>query len=161
MFGITAFADAPFASFAGVQFSDVSETATATDAVVVAASIFNAPVVETATATDAISSAQTFETTISETGTSTDLISSTQTFPGTISETSTATDAVGSVQVFVTFVSETATATDVFVGGFLWNLIDDTQSANWTGISTAGATGGWVTITVDPATTWQPIGTVN
>lgn len=188
MFGITAFADAPFASFAGVQFSGVSETATATDAVVVAASIFNAPVVETGTATDAISSAQTFATTISETGTSTDSISSSQGFLSTVAETGTATDAVSSKQTFVTFVSETATATDAIVGSFLWNLIDDTQTANWTLVSTnavaAGMDGpfggaafsatpfaglsweyvpnvGWVQVTVAPATTWQTIGTVN
>ena len=208
MFGITAFADAPFASFAGVYDSSVSETGTATDAVsskqtfstliaetgtatdsvVVAASIFNAPVVETATATDSISSAQTFVSAVSETGTSTDSISSSQGFLSTVAETSTATDAVSSKQTFVTFVSETATATDAIVGSFLWNLIDDTQTANWTLVSTnavaAGMDGpfggaafsatpfaglsweyvpnvGWVQVTVAPATTWQTIGTVN
>ena len=208
MFGISAFADAPFASFAGVQFSSVSETATATDAVssqqifvsavseagtatdsvAVAASIFNAPVVESGTATDAISSAQTFVSAVSETGTSTDSISSKQVFASTVTETGTATDAVSSNQGFAVAVTEAATATDVIVGGFLWNLIDDTQTPNWTLVSTNavaigmdGPFGGaafsaapfaglaweyipgseWVEVSVGPATTWQIIGTVN
>jgi hypothetical protein len=208
VFGISAFADAPFASFAGVQFSSVSETATATDAVsslqtflstiaetgtatdsiAVAASTFNAPVVETATATDAISSAQTFVSAVSETGTSTDSISSKQVFASAVAEAGTATDAVSSNQGFSAAVAEAVTATDVIVGGFLWNLIDNAQTANWTLVSTnavvIGMDGpfggaafsatpfaglsweyvpnvGWVEVTVAPATTWQTIGTVN
>jgi len=208
VFGISAFADAPFASFAGVQFSSASETATATDAVsskqtfstliaetgaatdsvAVAASIFNAPVVETGTATDAVSSTQTFVSAVTESGTATDTISSSQTFVTTVSEAGTATDAVSSNQGFSVAVTETATATDVIVGGFLWNPIDNTQTPNWTLVSTNavvigmdGPFGGaafsatpfaglaweyipgsaWVDVSVNPATTWQTIGTVN
>lgn len=208
MFGISAFAAAPFASFAGVQYAAVSETATATDAissrqifvsavseagtatdvVTVAASIFNASVVETGTATDAVSSKQTFLSLVAETGTSTDSVSSKQVFVSTVAEAGTATDAVSSNQVFVAAVTEAATATDTFVGGFLWNLIDDTQTPNWTLVSTNavvigmdGMFGGaafsatpfaglawqyipgseWVEVSVDPATDWQIIGTVN
>ena len=208
MFGITAFADAPFASFAGVQYSNVSETATATDSIsskqtfvsaasetgtatdliLVAASIFNAPVTETATATDSISSNQTFVSAVSESGTATDSVSSNQTFVSMVAEAGTATDVVSSNQGFAAAVTETATATDVIVGGFLWNLIDTTQASNWALVSSdAIATGmdgvfggaafsatpfaglaweyvpnvGWVDVTVAPATTWQTIGTVN
>jgi len=208
VFGISAFAAAPFASFAGVQFSSVLETATATDAVsgkqtfstliaetgtatdsiAVAASIFNAPVVETGTAADAVSSTQAFLSLIAETGASTDSISSKQVFASVIAEVGTATDAVSSNQGFVAAVTEAVTATDAFVGGFLWNLIDDTQTPNWTLVSTNavvigmdGPFGGaafsatpfaglawqyipgseWVEVSVDPATDWQIIGTVN
>jgi len=187
VFGISAFADAPFASFAGVQFSSASETATATDAVS-SKQTFSTLIAETGTATDAVSSTQTFVSAVSETGTSTDSISSSQTFVTTVSEAGTATDAVSSNQGFSVAVTETATATDVIVGGFLWNPIDNTQTPNWTLVSTNavvigmdGPFGGaafsatpfaglaweyipgsaWVDVSVNPATTWQTIGTVN
>jgi hypothetical protein len=52
--------------------SFIVETGTVTEVVLVAPSIFNAPVLETGTATDAVSSNQTFVSFIAETGTATD-----------------------------------------------------------------------------------------
>jgi len=208
VFGISTFADAPFASLAGVFDSSVTETATATDAVsslavfvgvvtetgtatdvvTVAASIFNAPVLETATATDAVNSFQDFISAVTETGTATDAVISLQTFLTSIAESGTATDAVSSLQTFSSLIAETATATDSITGSFLWNLIDDTQTPNWTSISTGeisigmdstfggGAFAsspisglswtyipdvGWTLINSSTTTTWQVIGTVN
>jgi len=208
VFGISSFAAAPFASLAGIFGSSVTETATATDAVsskqtfasaiaeagtatdvvTVAASIFNAPVTETATATDAVNSFQGFISTVTEIGTATDAVSSLQTFFTSIAESGTATDVVSSLQTFSSLIAETATATDSITGSFLWNLIDDTQTANWASISTGeisigmdstfGGSAfasspisglswtyipdvGWTLVNSSTTTTWQVIGTVN
>ncbi len=155
MFGISALADAPFASFAGVYDSSVTETGTATDAAV-GYITFPASISETGTATDSIEAAQSFASSVSETGTATDAavgyiafpasISETGTatdstvgyviFPASISETGTATDIIGAAQLFGSAILETSTATDVVIGNFLWNPIDDTQNANWTLVPT-------------------------
>jgi hypothetical protein len=208
VFGISAFADTPFASLAGSSFnSSVSETATATDAVS-SKQTFASAVTETGTASDAVSSLARFISAVTETGTATDAVSGFQgfisavtetgtatdstvgfiTFPTSIAESGTATDAVSSLQTFSSLIAEAATATDSITGSFLWNLIDDTQTPNWTSISTGeisigmdstfGGSAfasspvsglswtyipdvGWTLINSSTTTTWQVIGTVN
>lgn len=165
MFGISTFANVPFASLAGpVYNSAVSETGAATDAVS-SKQTFASAVTETGTATDTVSSTQTFVSFIVETGTATDAVSSTQTFVSfitelatatdstvgfilfspSIEETGTATDVVGSTQTFNSLIAELATATDSILARLPWELIDDSQTANWVVINASNATS-WGTI---------------
>jgi hypothetical protein len=54
--------------------------------------------------------------------------------------------------------SETGAITDVVVGGYLWNPIDDTQSANWQNVITAQSPG-WVQINDAQGPNWVEIQT--
>ena len=165
MFGISTFANSPFASLAGAVYnSAVSETGTATDAIS-SKQTFISAVTETGTATDVVSSSQTFVSFIVETGTATDaafgrvvyLSAVTETgtatdstvgfilFSTSIAETGTATDVIGSTQTFNSLIAELATATDSVSMRLLWELIDDSQTANWVVINASNATS-WGTI---------------
>ena len=53
-----------------------------------------------------------------------------------ITETATGTDTVASIATFFNSLQETATGTDAMNGRPLWEVIDDTQTANWTIIPT-------------------------
>jgi len=125
--------------------SFIAETGTVTEVALVAPSIFNAPVLETGTATDAVSSNQTFVSFIVETGTATDSAVCFVVFSTSITETGTATDVVGSTQTFISSIAELATATDSVSMRLLWELIDDSQTANWVAINASNATS-WGTI---------------
>jgi hypothetical protein len=165
VFGISTFANSPFASLAGAVYnSAVSETGTATDAIS-SKQTFISAVTETGTATDVVSSSQTFVSFIVETGTATDaafgrvvyLSAVTETgtatdstvgfilFSTSIAETGTATDVIGSTQTFNSLIAELATATDSVSMRLLWELIDDSQTANWVVINASNATS-WGTI---------------
>jgi len=97
-----------------------------------------------------------------------------------IEEFGTALDETVSVPIYLCAIQEAVTASDSFFARFLWELIQDSQSANWGNIdnsesttwATIGAaqTAGWSTIdTSEPAgwatiddsnpNTWTKIGT--
>jgi hypothetical protein len=72
------------------------------------------------------------------------------------------TDAVSAVDhflataVFFATIQGSATAADQIVARFLWELIDDAQTANWSGISTAQAAG-WATINDAQSGAWSTV----
>lgn len=45
--------------------------------------------------------------------------------------------------------------TDSFIGAYLWNPIDDNQTANWQNVSNSQGSG-WVQVPTDDAPNWQP-----
>jgi hypothetical protein len=64
------------------------------------------------------------------------------------------TDAPGSV--FNASMTESVTLLDSLIGGFLWNLIDDSQDANWQNVP-AVQVAGWVQVDDSQTTTWQAV----
>jgi hypothetical protein len=66
-------------------------------------------------------------------------------YDSTISESATATDAVGTNAIFVSSVSETPSITDTVLGRYLWDSIDDSQTANWQNVNNT-QTPGWTVI---------------
>jgi hypothetical protein len=80
-------------------------------------------------------------------------------------------DEVVAVQVFLCAIQETVTASDSFYARFLWELINDSQSANWGNIDTAESTtwatinaaqtAGWATIDTAESTDWELINDSN
>jgi hypothetical protein len=71
-------------------------------------------------------------------------------------EFTTVTDITSTTAVFQASLSESATATDVFFGGYLWNPIDDTQTANWQNINNT-QTVTWTVISNTQSPGWQDI----
>jgi hypothetical protein len=99
-----------------------------------------------------------------------------------VSESATALDTPSASQVFLVSISESVITADSVIGRFLWEIIDDAETANWQVINAADSntwgtinnaqTSGWTTInTSDTAnwsiindnesTTWATIKTVN
>jgi hypothetical protein len=68
-------------------------------------------------------------------------------------------DVAGGV-TFDVEVAESATASDVMAGGYLWNPVDDNQSANWQNLND-DQTPGWSDVDDSQTTTWANIPTVN
>jgi hypothetical protein len=155
----------------------LAETATGTDSPVANLSVTGA-VSETATATDTTQSVVIFVGAVSETATATDLISALTDFLGQIAETATATDitlvapsvfgpqvqeAVAALDAnqptnstFNVQLVESATLLDSVIGAYLWNVIDDSQTPDWTLISDAitystGTTGSWYATVAAPS----------
>jgi hypothetical protein len=82
---------------------------------------------------------------VSETGAATDSVVGFVTYAVSVAETGAASDAVAARATFVSSIGETATATDTVLGGFLWNLIDDTQTPNWV-LITSTQTPSWTAV---------------
>jgi hypothetical protein len=55
-------------------------------------------------------------------------------------------------------VSESGVGADTILGAFLWNIINDSQTANWQNINDA-QTPGWQTINDAQSTNWNVIKT--
>jgi hypothetical protein len=55
-------------------------------------------------------------------------------------------------------IRENVSARDIVSASFLWNLIDDSQTANWQPINNTQG-GGWVTINAASNAGWQVINT--
>ena len=139
---------------ASVTFSvSLSETASALDAVT-STLVFAADISEAASGADAVSSSPSFISSIDEAGSGADSVATTQTFSTEIAESGAAEDTPSSIGVFNIFVDETVSATDTpsaaaafiasvletaaaadaFTRRFLWELIDDDQTAGWTDV---------------------------
>jgi hypothetical protein len=56
-------------------------------------------------------------------------------------------------------VSESITIADYWFAQFLWNLIDDAQTANWALIND-DVSGGWAIINTTENASWQVINTI-
>lgn len=59
---------------------------------------------------------------------------------------------------FISTVDESATASDILLARYLWELIDDTQTANWNTLPTAQSPV-WTTIDNTDTASWQVIQT--
>ena len=73
-------------------------------------------------------------------------------------ETATALDTASSIAAFAASVNEAAAGSDSFLGAYLWNVINDSQTANWQNINDA-QTPGWQTLTDAQTTNWSVIKT--
>jgi hypothetical protein len=75
-----------------------------------------------------------------------------------VEESGSATDSVFATQVFLCAIQETITASDSFFARFLWELINDSQTAGWANIDTAESTT-WATINAAQTAGWTTIDT--
>jgi hypothetical protein len=57
-------------------------------------------------------------------------------FATTVTETAVSADTLAAAAAFVASISELATGTDSVTARPFWDIIDDTQNANWQNIST-------------------------
>lgn len=136
----------------------IAETATATDTTQ-SVVIFVGAVSETATASDLISSLGTFLSRIAETGTVTDVtLVAPSVFKPQVQEAITAIDSPASNGVLNAAFVDSATALDSVIGAYLWNVIDDSQTANWQNINNAQSSG-WTVIDISQNPGWTPIDT--
>jgi hypothetical protein len=136
----------------------IAETATATDTTR-SVVIFVGRVSETATASDLISSLGTFLSQIAETGTVTDVtLVAPSVFKPQVQEAITAIDSPASNGVLNAAFVDSATALDSVIGAYLWNVIDDSQTANWQNINNAQSSG-WTVIDISQNPGWTPIDT--
>jgi hypothetical protein len=77
-------------------------------------------------------------------------------------ETSVSEGAVASVEavvaasIFYAYLVANATIADQLTSRYLWELIDDNQTANWQNISN-GQTPAWATINTDETANWQQV----
>lgn len=112
---------------------DLTETATATDALTVIAS-YALAVSESATATDAASAVATWPRSVSESATASDIVSAVQTLGAAVSETVSATDLVSAILAAAAAISDAATATDAVTSSLNGNIypVSLTESATST-----------------------------
>jgi len=157
----------------------VIELATLQDAVRAAAT-FPVSLAETATGTETVAARFIPLANVTESATITDAASALAAFAARVAESATITDAVsppGSIynpvvlavaqlvdqvspagSIYNAPVLVSATITDSLIGGFLWNLIDDSQNPDWNTISTP-QNPSWATIDSSQGTSWGTIPT--
>lgn len=114
-------------------------------------------VVDSASVSDTDSAKAAFAVSIKDSGSVTDVL----TAPGsiynpTVLAAASAADAPSASAVFNSSVLDLATATDIYNGAFLWNLIDDAETANWGDIGTQQVAG-WATIGDTQTSGWGAI----
>jgi hypothetical protein len=73
-----------------------------------------------------------------------------------VSETATAADSVLALATFFAIVTDGAAAVDQITARFLWEIINDSQTANWGTIDTAQASA-WTTISDTQTASWGTI----
>lgn len=157
----------------------VTDTASATE-IVQAFATFNAALADSATGTDQIdavrellgaitetaSGAETFTAVASFTGTADELATGTDstlvapsTFNAPVDEAAVATDSFATNTIVYASISLTVTIADTVVARYLWEPVDDTQTANWQTIGNA-QTAGWVLIPNTQVSGWIPVKTI-
>jgi len=62
-------------------------------------------------------------------------------------------------QDFDVDITETATVSDQMAGSYLWNPVDDNQTANWQNVDDSQS-GPWTPVNDNQSTTWTDIPTV-
>ncbi len=145
---------------AGLSFSAAfSDTATGADAVSTIATL-GVEFSDAATGADAVSAAATLNVFFSDTASGLDAPAvAASTFNASFSASAIGQDTPAVAgSTFSVSLSETGAITDVVVGGYLWNPIDDTQSANWQNVITAQSPG-WVQINDAQGPNWVEIQT--
>jgi hypothetical protein len=96
---------------------------------------------------------------IAETGAITDVtLVAPSVFKPQVQEAVAALDADSTYGTFNVSFVDSATAVDSVIGAYLWNVIDDSQTANWQNISTS-QTPGWTVIDISQNPNWKPIDT--
>jgi hypothetical protein len=113
----------------------IVETATGADTVTSIVAFFG-PIQEAATGSDAVVSLAAFSSVIDEITTGTDAVTTTANFGSSIIETAISADTPTAAAAFATFVVDSATGSDAITARPIWEVIDDTQTANWTVIPT-------------------------
>ena len=97
---------------------------------------------ETATATDATNSIlAAIGGVVSETAAASDSFVARVNFAVSVAEAVAAADSVANVMSFAASVNESVAALDQVTSLFLWNLIDDSQNANWQNINDTQSAG--------------------
>lgn len=157
----------------------VTDTASATE-IVQAFATFNSALADSATGTDQIaavrellgaitetaSGAETFTAVASFTGTADELATGTDStlvapsmFNAPVAEAAVATDSFATNAIVYASISLTVTIADTVVARYLWEPVDDTQTANWQTIGNA-QTAGWVLIPNTQVSGWIPVKTI-
>ena len=77
-------------------------------------------------------------------------------FNAAVSDTVQAVDSILAYAVFVATIQAGATAADQIVGAFLWNVINDAQTAGWGNVNDA-QTAGWGTLNTAQSASWATI----
>jgi hypothetical protein len=157
--------NAPIAEGAGISdtsqgylvlSTQVSETARASDTAV-AYLVLPARVAEGATAADAVSAAMRFAATLAETllvdGTA---VVAPSTFNVVVAEQVPISDSPNGYAVFPVQFSDGATVADTAGAAYLWNPIDDSQTANWQNVNNTQPTV-WVGVDDDQTPGWTPV----
>lgn len=182
MFAATPYATVPFATVRVVEppiDGVISEAATATD-IVSALGIFIGVSAESADGSDSVLvSSATFRADVNEASTCTDTISALfnaavfivesvqgldsnvvepSVFNAAVNETAYAISFVVTSAVLYSSVLEGAVAADEILARFLWELINDAQTASWAEINTSQASG-WSNISTTQSNPWQVIDT--
>lgn len=135
----------------------VLESATGSDAFAASAA-FSGVVLNTATATDTVSSLASFGASLAESATGTDLfLVAPSTFNAPVFELATVTDALTAPgSIYNPSLVETITISDYFIGGYLWNPIDDSQTPDWGNINNTQSAG-WTQVNDTQAPSWQNV----
>jgi hypothetical protein len=80
------------------------------------------------------------------------------TFSARVNETALTVDTFLASAVFFVTITDGAIAADAFVGRLLWEVINDSQTANWGGINSS-QTAAWAAIDDSQSTTWHVVQT--
>ena len=156
MFGITAFAQAPFSTLAGNVFSaSVNETAAGFDVVdtnaVQALAVFEASAVADSPAADVG-----FGVSISELAAASEQLVALVDFAVNAAESARTIDVFETNANSMVFIAERVVAVDSTAIRLTWELIDDSQSVSWQNV-VASADGGWSVIGNSQPTSWTNI----
>ena len=139
-----------------VLFRAVDESATATDTIA-SNPVFLGAITETAIGTDATSTSAFFFAVVPETAAATDALTTKATFNALAAETTTATEDINAPgSTYNAAVLVAVTITDNVIGAYLWNPIDDNQTANWQNVTDTQSPG-WTPMTNVQAANWQNI----
>jgi hypothetical protein len=134
----------------------IGETATATDAVR-RVTIFVGAIAELATGTDAVRALVRFTARILETTTATDVtLVAPSVYRARVAEAATALEALFPSGVFNVQFVDSATALDAVAGAYLWNPIDDNQTANWQNVNNSQSPT-WTDINNSQTPGWTPV----
>jgi hypothetical protein len=136
----------------------IAEAVAATD-VPSSSVVFRGFVADTATGADATLGGVAFSVALAETATAADVTAvAASIFNANLAEVAAGVDTVAGNVAFSASVLVFVTISDEVVGAYLWNQIDDTQTANWQNVGTVQASG-WVSIETNQVPGWVNIET--
>jgi len=150
-------ASADTVSVTVTAYPSVSETANGADTVF-AGLLYNSAVTETTTGTDAAAAVLLLSVSVEESSTGTDAVAAVLLFGAAIAEAATGSDTVVAGNVIYVSLSELATIADVVASGYLWNIIDDSQTPAWGAVQN-DQTPAWASINSDVSATWSSTST--
>jgi hypothetical protein len=143
----------------GVLIGSSTESADGSDSVLVSSATFSADINEASNCSDAISAIFNAAVFIVESVQGLDSsVVEPSIFNAAVDETAYAISFVVSSAVLYSSVLEGAVAADEILARYLWEIINDAQTANWTEINTSQASG-WGNINTTSSNPWQVIDT--